>query len=183
MQIFLCDLFVPLWDGGKKHTKQWELQAEVNSVSKYAKQGKDTKTREKERWRGQTPWLETCWAFRAKEEWKACRGISMCNLLTLPYFHSQHRLHLARGWKKIVLGVDGGLDLWFERSLPKTSPAASRREPCSWSARRIPHFEEPGSEVIPQECVRGWMAVKRERSATKAQCWIFASHTHNHFSC
>lgn len=32
----------------KKHTKQWELQAEVNSVSEYAKQGKDTKKQERD---------------------------------------------------------------------------------------------------------------------------------------
>lgn len=34
----------------REQTKQWEPQTEVNSVSEYAKQGKDTqKKREKER--------------------------------------------------------------------------------------------------------------------------------------
>lgn len=74
---------------GRKDTKQWELQAEVNSVVRICKTREEHK-KEREKEGTNILWLESYWVFRAKEELKAWRGISTRNLWTLPYFHSQH---------------------------------------------------------------------------------------------
>lgn len=79
----------------RKHTKQWELQAEVNNAVRICKTREEHKKKEREKEGTNIFWLESYRVFGAKGEWKAWKGISTCNLQTLAYFHAQHLSHLV----------------------------------------------------------------------------------------